>query len=95
MPAERADVIIDFSAFAGKTIILYNDGTAAVPAADSRLDYYTGDLDQTGTGGTAKTLPGLRSQHADDHAVQGERVARGPDLQPGRAASGVCHHGQS
>ncbi len=57
-PAERADVIIDFSAFAGKTIILYNDGPAAVPAADSRLDYYTSDLDQTATGGSTKTLPG-------------------------------------
>jgi FtsP/CotA-like multicopper oxidase with cupredoxin domain len=57
-PAERADVIIDFSAYAGKTIILYNDGPVALPAADSRLDYYTGDLDQTSTGGTVKTLPG-------------------------------------
>ena len=41
-PAERADVIIDFSQFAGKTIILYNDAPAAVPAADSRLDYLHG-----------------------------------------------------
>ncbi len=57
-PAERADVLIDFSQFAGKTIILYNDGFAAVPAADSRLDYYTNDLDQTDTGGATKTLPG-------------------------------------
>ncbi len=57
-PAERADVVIDFSQYAGKTIILYNDGFAAVPAADSRLDYYTNDLDQTSTGGNVKTLPG-------------------------------------
>ena len=39
-------------------MILYNDAPAAVPAADSRLDYYTGDLDQTDTGGTVSTLPG-------------------------------------
>jgi FtsP/CotA-like multicopper oxidase with cupredoxin domain len=57
-PAERADVIIDFSQFRGKTLILYNDAGAAVPAADSRLDYYTSDLDQTDTGGTRSTLPG-------------------------------------
>ena len=57
-PAERADVIIDFSQFAGKTIILYNDAPAAVPAADSRLDYFTADVDQTDTGGTVSTLPG-------------------------------------
>lgn len=57
-PAERADVIIDFSQFAGKTIILYNDGPAAIPAADSRLDYYTDDVNQTSTGGTVSTLAG-------------------------------------
>jgi len=57
-PAERADVIIDFSQFAGKTIILYNDAPAAVPAGDTRLDYYTGDMEQTATGGTVSTLPG-------------------------------------
>jgi FtsP/CotA-like multicopper oxidase with cupredoxin domain len=58
-PAERADVLIDFSAFAGKTIILYNDAPAAVPAPDSRLDYYTGDYDQTAVGGHAPTVPGF------------------------------------
>ena len=29
-----------------------------MPAADSRLDYFTGDVDQTATGGTVSTLPG-------------------------------------
>jgi FtsP/CotA-like multicopper oxidase with cupredoxin domain len=57
-PAERADVIIDFSAFAGQTIILYNDSLAAVPANDSRLDYYTDNVAQTDTGGAPTTLPG-------------------------------------
>ncbi|WLT32292.1 multicopper oxidase domain-containing protein [Geothrix sp. PMB-07] len=57
-PAERADVIVDFSAYAGKTLILYNDGPAPVPAFDSRLDYYTGDPDQTDSGGAATTQPG-------------------------------------
>ena len=57
-PAERADVIIDFSAYAGKTLILYNDAPAAVPARDVRLDYYTGNMDLTSTGGTTSTAAG-------------------------------------
>ncbi|MBF0479138.1 MAG: fibronectin type III domain-containing protein [Candidatus Omnitrophica bacterium] len=58
-PAERADVIIDFSQVPdGSKIILYNDSPAPVPAGDPRLDYYTGDLDQTAIGGAPTTLPG-------------------------------------
>ena len=57
-PAERADVIVDFSAYAGKTLILYNDAPAPVPAFDSRLDYYTGDPDQRDSGGANTTLAG-------------------------------------
>jgi FtsP/CotA-like multicopper oxidase with cupredoxin domain len=57
-PAERADVVVDFSKFAGKTLILYNDAAAPVPAFDSRNDYYTGNPDQTTTGGAPSTLPG-------------------------------------
>lgn len=56
--AERADAIVDFTAFAGKTLILYNDAPAPVPAFDSRIDYYTGDPDQVTTGGAPSTLPG-------------------------------------
>ncbi len=62
-PAERADVIIDFSSVPnGSKLILYNDAPAPVPAFDSRLDYYTGDEDQSltgdGTGGAPTTQPG-------------------------------------
>ena len=57
-PAERHDVIVDFSQFAGQTLILYNDAPAAFPARDPRYDYYTGDGDYRDTGGTAPTLPG-------------------------------------
>jgi FtsP/CotA-like multicopper oxidase with cupredoxin domain len=57
-PAERADVVVDFSQFAGQTLILYNDSPAPVPASDPRNDYYTGDPDQTATGGAPTTLPG-------------------------------------
>ena len=57
-PAERADVIVDFSAFPGKTLILYNDAPAPIPAFDPRIDYYTGDMDQVQMGGAPTTLPG-------------------------------------
>ncbi len=57
-PAERADMIVDFSAYAGKTLILYNDSPAPVPAGDPRLDLYTGGPDMTTTGGAPTPLPG-------------------------------------
>ena len=57
-PAERADIIIDFSQYAGKTIIMYNDAPAPNPGFEPRYDYYTGDLDQTASGGAPTTLPG-------------------------------------
>jgi FtsP/CotA-like multicopper oxidase with cupredoxin domain len=56
--AERADVVVDFTNYAGKTLILYNDAPAPVPAFDSRIDYYTGDPDQATTGGAPTTIPG-------------------------------------
>ena len=57
-PAERADVVVDFSKYAGKTLILYNDAPAPIPAFDSRIDYFTGDQDQVQEGGAPSTLPG-------------------------------------
>jgi FtsP/CotA-like multicopper oxidase with cupredoxin domain len=56
--AERADVIVDFSQFHGKTVILYNDAPAAFPALDPRYDYYTGNPDHTDVGGTPTTIAG-------------------------------------
>jgi FtsP/CotA-like multicopper oxidase with cupredoxin domain len=56
--AERADAVVDFTAFAGKTLILYNDAPTPVPAFDSRIDYYTGDPDQVTMGGAPTTIPG-------------------------------------
>ena len=57
-PAERADVVVDFSKYAGKTLILYNDAPAAFPARDPRLDYYTNDPDRSDTGGHTGTKVG-------------------------------------
>ena len=58
-PAERADVVVDFSKYAGKTLILYNDSPAPVPAQDERTDYRTGGADLTDTGGTKTTRIGF------------------------------------
>jgi FtsP/CotA-like multicopper oxidase with cupredoxin domain len=65
-PAERADVIIDFSNVpAGSHLILYNDGPAALPLFDRRYDLYTGNPDFSGTasaggsGGAPTTMPGF------------------------------------
>ena len=58
-PAERADAVIDFSRYAGQTLILYNDAPAPVPAFDTRIDYYTGNPDQNASGGAPSTLAGF------------------------------------
>ncbi len=59
-PAERADLIIDFSNVpSGSKLILYNDAPAPFPGGDFRNDYYTGDPDQTAIGGAPSTLPGF------------------------------------
>ncbi len=59
-PAERADVVVDFSKAPAScsTLVLYNDAPAPVPAFDTRFDYYTGDEDETSTGGAPSTLAG-------------------------------------
>ena len=57
--AERADVIVDFSQYAGKTLILYNDAPAPFPANDTRYDYFTGNPDQQEIGGAPTTLAGF------------------------------------
>jgi FtsP/CotA-like multicopper oxidase with cupredoxin domain len=48
--AERADVLVDFSGYEGKTLILYSDAPAPVPAFDPRNDHWTGKPDETAVG---------------------------------------------
>jgi hypothetical protein len=50
-------VIVDFSKFAGKTLILYNDAPAAFPARIPSYDYYTGAPDLRPVG-APQILPG-------------------------------------
>jgi spore coat protein A, manganese oxidase len=58
-PAERADLIVDFSSVSkGTNLILYNDAPAPFPMGDSRNDYFTGCPDQVSIGGAASTVVG-------------------------------------
>jgi FtsP/CotA-like multicopper oxidase with cupredoxin domain len=73
--AERADIIVDFSQFAGKTLILYNDSPAPVPAGDPRIDYYTGNPDMSSSGGTVTTQPGVGPNTRTIMQIQVNNVA--------------------
>ena len=55
---ERADVFIDFTKYAGKTLLLVNDAPAPMPGFDPRIDYFTGMGDMTTGGGAYDVLPG-------------------------------------
>ncbi len=95
-PAERADVIIDFSGVpAGSNVILYNDAPAPVPAFDPRYDYYTGDPDQTLSGGAPHHATRLRPEYPDHPAVhcagghgRSVRPGHAPGAAPGRLRTG-------
>jgi spore coat protein A len=77
-PAERADLIVDFSTVpAGSIMILYNDAPAPFPDGDSATDYYPGARKnpaqpQAGFGPNTRTLlqivVGARVGAKDPHA---------------------------
>jgi len=77
-PAERADVIVDFSAYAGKTLILYNDAPAAFPARVSSYDYYTGAPNQWPVSAPA-VIPGYGP---NTRTVMQVKVADAPPAEP-------------
>ncbi len=59
-PAERSDIIVDFSGVnTGSCFIVYNDMAAPSPLYDDRYDYYTGDPDRRGSGGAPSTPAGF------------------------------------
>ena len=101
-----ADVVVDFSQYAGQTLILYNDAPAAFPARDPRYDYYTGNGGLRDTGGAPSTLPGYGPNtrtvmqikvSADDGACRAVRPGRARERvrAPGRAVAGVFETGQN
>ena len=64
-------------------MILYQDAPAPVPAFDPRNDYYTGDPDQTSTGGAPSTAAGFGP---NTRTVMQFRVAAGTGTPFNRAA---------
>jgi hypothetical protein len=94
-PAERADVIADFTNVpVGSTLILYNDSPAPVPGFDTRLDYYTGAPDLSSTGGAPTTQPGYGP---NIRTIMQIRITGRPpqsDLQPVESAGGFARRFQ-
>ena len=85
-PAERADVIVDFTPFAGKTLILYNDAPTAFPALGTAIRLLHRRPGPHGHRRCRRDIAGLRSERPDGHAGQGggKRRHRAPRLlQPG------------
>ena len=81
-PAERADVIVDFSRYAGKTLILYNDAPAPFPAL-TRATTTTPATPTSSIPAAPADAARLRPQHPHHHADQGGR-RRGDAVRPGR-----------
>ncbi|RJP85138.1 MAG: hypothetical protein C4518_17190 [Desulfobacteraceae bacterium] len=90
-PAERADVIVDFSAYAGQTLILYNDAPAAFPARDPRYDYYTGNGDYRDTGGAPSTLPGYGPNTRTVMQIKVAAAAPAPSFNLGALQAAFAH----
>ena len=76
-------MIVDFSQFRGKTLILYNDAPAAFPARVPGYDYYTGGPDMT-PGRRPDDPARLRSEHPHHHAGQGVERRTGGRIRPAR-----------
>jgi FtsP/CotA-like multicopper oxidase with cupredoxin domain len=96
-PAERADIVVDFTGIApGTNLILYNDAPAPVPAFDPRYDYYTGDPDQTSTGGAPTTVPGYgpNTRTIMQFQVDGTKTGGGP-VSPTLPAAVSTAYGQT
>ena len=77
-PAERADLVIDFSAYAGKTLIVYNDAGAPEPGADPRNAYYTGAGDNSSSGGAEDPKPGFGPNIRTVMQIKVRATAAGP-----------------
>ena len=87
-PAERADAIVDFSKFAGKTLILYNDAPAAFPARVPSYDYYTGGPDLS-PNGAPSVMPGYGPNTRTVMQVTIAAPPRRAGLRPDQAAGRV------
>ena len=92
-PAERADVIVDFSQFAGKTLILYNDAPGRVPcpgAVVRLLHRRSGPEPERRPRDPAR----VRAEHPHYHAGQDRGCRPGARLQPDGAAQRLQPQGR-
>jgi FtsP/CotA-like multicopper oxidase with cupredoxin domain len=94
-PAERVDTIVDFSQYAGQTLILYNDAPAAFPARDPRYDYYTGGPDLTDTGGVPTVRPGYGPNTRTVMQIKIAAVAPAPAFDMAGLQAAFAHHSDS
>jgi spore coat protein A len=79
-PAERADLIIDFSGCQpGDRLILYSDAPAPFPGGDTRNDYFTGNPNQTTEGGAPTTQPGFGANTRTLMQIRVVPVSGAPD----------------
>ena len=86
-PAERADVIVDFSQVpAGSKLILYNDAPAPVPGVRPALRLLHRRPGPDRHRRRADDPARLRPQHPDHHAVPGAGRDGRCRVRPGRAA---------
>jgi spore coat protein A, manganese oxidase len=69
VPAERWDLLVDFSGFAGQNLLLYDDAPAPFPSGDARNDYFLG-----APGNPTQPTPGFGLKHTPDPAVHGGPV---------------------
>lgn len=81
-PAERPDIIVDFSAHAGQNIILYNDAPAPFPGEDLRYDYFP-LWNAKGNPVNALTPPGFGPNSRI--IMRFEVACRSPNPRPGAA----------
>ena len=86
-----ADVIVDFSQFAGQTLILYNDAPAAFPARVASYDYYTGGPDLTPAARRA-SCPATAPTPAPSCRSRSPTPTPAPPLQPDGAEHAFKHH---
>ncbi len=89
-PAERWDLLVDFSGFAGKNVILYNDAPAPFPGGDPVNDYFPGapgnpTQPQPGFGPNTRQIMRFKVVPAtskDKHLSITEHTNLTPDLAP-------------
>ncbi len=82
MPAVRADIIVDFSQYAGQTLILYNDNAAPMPLFDDRNDLRTGMADMRAIGGSPSVQPGFGPNTRTVLQIRVDNTAPAPAFNP-------------